>query len=105
MYKDIYEYIDGRIDFLDQYFEKLYEESVTSAVYDGIDCSDEFEVRFYYERYKVSLAELYPYDRQQLLEHYVYFGKPYELHGRRSEAYLDDWEYLYGSKSSGSEGD
>lgn len=101
----IYEYIDGRIDFLDQYFEKLYEESVTSAVYDGIDYSDEFEVRFYYERYKVSLAELYPYDRQQLLEHYVYFGKPYELHGRRSEAYLDDWEYLYGSKSSGSEGD
>ena len=49
-----------------------------------------------YERYKASLAELYPYDRQQLLEHYVQFGKPFELHGRRSDNYSDDWEYLYG---------
>lgn len=101
----IYEYIDGRIDFLDQYFEKLYNESITPAVYDGVDYSDEFEVRFYYERYRASLAELYPYDRQQLLEHYVYFGKPFELHGRRNDTYPDDWEYLYGSKSSGSEDD
>lgn len=99
----IYEYIDGRIDFLDQYFEKLYEESITPAIYDGVDYSDEFEVRFYYERYKASLAELYPYDRQQLLEHYVQFGKPFELHGRRSDDFLDDWEYLYGSRAEENE--
>lgn len=99
----IYEYIDGRIDFLDRYFEKLYEESITPAIYDGVDYSDEFEVRFYYERYKASLAELYPYDRQQLLEHYVQFGKPFELHGRRSDNYSDDWEYLYGESAEENE--
>lgn len=99
----IYEYIDGRIDFLDRYFEKLYEESITPAIYDGVDYSDEFEVRFYYERYKASLAELYPYDRQQLLEHYVQFGKPFELHGRRSDNYSDDWEYLYGESAEKNE--
>lgn len=48
----IYEYMDGRIDFLDMYFENLYEETRQPALYDGIDYSDEFEVRFYWERYK-----------------------------------------------------
>ncbi len=99
----IFEYIDGRIDFLDGYFEKLYEDTVTPAVYNGVDYSDEFEARFYWERYKLTLEELYPYDRQQLLEHYVLYGKPFELHGRRSSDFTDDWEYLYGSKASGSE--
>ena len=99
----IYEYIDGRIDFLDRYFEKLYEESITPAIYDGVDYSDEFEVRFYYERYKASLAELYPYDRQQLLGHYALYGKPFGLHGRLG--YPDDWEFLYGEKTDGSGGD
>lgn len=100
----IYEYIDGRIDFLDGYFERLYEETLIPAIYDGVDYSEEFEVRFYWERYKVNLMEWYPYDRQQLLEHYVIYGRPYQLHGRRSADFPDDWEYMYGSKANGESG-
>ena len=97
----IYDYIEGRLEFLDEYFERLYEDTQTPAVYDGIDYSNEFEPRFYWERYKTTLSELYDYDRQQLLEHYVLYGKPYELHGRRSSEFPDDWEYMYGSKAEG----
>lgn len=105
----IYEYIDGRIDFLDTYFERLYNETLEPAIYEGVDYSDEFEVRFYWERYKAELSEWYPYDREQLLEHYIWYGIPYGLHGRRGEEFPDDWEYLYGAMAeskgrSGSEG-
>lgn len=96
----IYEYIDGRIDFLDSYFERLYDETLEPAVYDGVDYSEEFEVRFYWERNKATLSAIYPYDRQQLLEHYVLYGKPYGLHARRNADLIDDWEYIYGSKAA-----
>lgn len=97
----IYEYIDGRIDFLDSYFERLYNETLEPAVYNGIDYRDEFEVRFYWERNKATLSAIYPYDRQQLLEHYVLYGQPYGLHARRNAEYTDDWEYIYGTKAEG----
>lgn len=95
----IYEYMDGRIDFLDMYFERLYEETLQPALYDGTDYSDEFEVRFYWERYKSELSEWYSYDREQLLNHYIQYGLPFGLHGRRGADFSDDWEYIYGSKS------
>ncbi len=97
----IYEYIDGRIDFLDSYFERLYSETLEPAVYNGIDYRDEFEVRFYWERNKATLSAIYPYDRQQLLEHYVLYGKPYGLHARRNADRIEDWEYIYGDKAAG----
>lgn len=97
----IYEYIDGRIDFLDSYFERLYSETLEPAVYNGIDYRDEFEVRFYWERNKATLSAIYPYDRQQLLEHYVLYGKPYGLHARRNADLTEDWEYIYGAKATG----
>ncbi len=95
----LFQYIKERVHFLDEYFERLYNETLTPAIYDGVDYSAEFESRFYWERYKIQLSEWYSYDRQKLLEHYVQYGKPYELHGRRSNEYPDDWEYMYGAKS------
>ncbi|MGN1313915.1 MAG: CotH kinase family protein [Lachnospiraceae bacterium] len=81
----IYEYVEKRIDFLDEYFQKLYMGNITAALYDGIDYSDEFEARFYWETYYDILSELYSYDRDVLLEHYVLYGKPYGHIGRRTD--------------------
>lgn len=79
----VYEYTENRIAFLDNYFDQLYQGNVTPAIYDGIDYSDEFEARYYWENNYETLSEIYTYDRQQLLEHYVLYGKPFGLSARK----------------------
>lgn len=80
----VYEFVDGRIDFLDTYFEQLYTDTVSEAVYDGVDYADEFDVRYYWLKNYETLSAIYPYDRNLLLEHYVLYGKPYGLQGRKT---------------------
>lgn len=75
----IYEYVDQRIDFLDQYYEQLYEDCRSPKIYGDVDYSAEFDTRYYWEAHKEVLQELYPYDTQMLLEHYVLYGKPFDL--------------------------
>lgn len=75
----IYQYIDGRLAFLDEYFELLYMDSFEPAVYMGVDYSEEFNVRYYWQTNRETLEELYPYDKQLLLEHYALYGKPFGL--------------------------
>lgn len=75
----IYEYVDKRIDFLDSYFEQLYQNTLCEAVYQGVDYSQEFDVRYYWTKNYDTLSELYAYDRDVLLEHYVLYGKPFGL--------------------------
>lgn len=75
----IYEYVDQRIDFLDQYYEQLYEDCRSPKIYGDVDYSAEFDTRYYWEANKEVLQELYPYDTQMLLEHYVLYGKPFNL--------------------------
>ncbi|MBD5393092.1 MAG: hypothetical protein HDR71_17195 [Lachnospiraceae bacterium] len=75
----IYEYVDQRIDFLDQYYEQLYEDCRSPKVYGDVDYSAEFDTRYYWEANKEVLQELYPYDTQMLLEHYALYGKPFDL--------------------------
>lgn len=79
-----YEFVDKRIAFLDQYFEQLYLGNVTPAIYDGIDYSDEFEARYYWENNYDTLSQIYTYDRQQLLEHYALYGKQFGLSARET---------------------
>ena len=79
----IYEYVDKRIDFLDGYYTQLYEECLKEKIYDGIDYSAEFDARYYWEKNKETLSELYSYDPQILLEHYALYGKPFGLKARR----------------------
>lgn len=79
----IYEYADGRIDFLDTYFEQLYMDATQEAIYDHVDYSQEFDVRYYWTKHYETLSELYPYDRDALLEHYVLYGKPYGLDAKK----------------------
>jgi len=86
----IYEYVDGRIDFLDNYFEQLYLDTLREAVYDGIDYSQEFDVRYYWTKHNETLSELYPYNRDILLEHYVLYGKPFGLDAKK---YANDTIY------------
>lgn len=81
----VYEFIDGRIDFLDVYFEQLYEDTVREAVYKGVDYADEFDVRYYWVKNYEELSALYPYDRDILLEHYAIYGKPYGMQARRPQ--------------------
>ncbi|MDE7333542.1 MAG: CotH kinase family protein [Lachnospiraceae bacterium] len=77
----IYEYVEKRIDFLDQYFDQLYEDVISPKIFDGIDYSEEFDTRYYWEENRATLKELYSYDPGKLLEHYVLYGKPFELKG------------------------
>lgn len=77
----IYEYVNKRIDFLDQYFDQLYEDVTSPQVYNGIDYSEEFDARYYWEENRNTLKELYSYDAGTLLEHYVLYGKPFGLKG------------------------
>lgn len=77
----IYEYVTKRIDFLDQYFDQLYEDVTSPQVYNGIDYSEEFDARYYWEENRNTLKELYSYDAGTLLEHYVLYGKPFGLKG------------------------
>lgn len=79
----IYQYIDGRLDFLDGYYEQLYSESVEPAIYMDVDYSDEFNTKYYWLNNRETLEELYPYDRQLLLEHYALYGKPFGLKAKR----------------------
>lgn len=79
----LYEYVDKRIDFLDEYFAQLYEESLKEKIYGGVDYSEEFEARYYWEKNNETLSELYSYDAQVLLEHYALYGKPFGLKARR----------------------
>lgn len=79
----IYEYVDKRIDFLDSYFEQLYQNTLCEAVYQGVDYSQEFDVRYYWTKNYDTLSELYAYDRDVLLEHYVLYGKPFGLKAKR----------------------
>ena len=72
----IYEYVDGRIDFLDGYFNQLYQDTVTPAEFLDIDYAAEFDARTYWTKNYETLSELYDYDRQVLLEHYVNYGRP-----------------------------
>ncbi len=75
----IYEYAEQRIDFLDEYFETLYEDCRSSKIFGNVDYSAEFDTRYYWEANKEVLEELYPYDTRMLLEHYVLYGKPFGL--------------------------
>lgn len=89
----IYDYVENRIRFLDQYFEGLYNNSVYGMVYNDIDYSQEFEPRYYWETNYEALSEIYDYDPVSLLEHYIQYGKPYGVQGR-----LADWSqipYIY----------
>ena len=79
-----YEFVDKRVAFLDQYFEQLYLGIVTPEIYDGIDYSDEFEARYYWENNYDTLSQIYTYDRQQLLEHYALYGKQFGLSARKT---------------------
>lgn len=79
----IYEYVENRIPFLDNYFEQLYIGNTSPVLYDGVDYSSEFEARYYWETNYEILSEIYTYDRQTLLEHYVLYGKPYGLKGKK----------------------
>lgn len=79
----IYEYVEGRIAFLDTYYEKLYRDSVSETVYNGVDYSEEFETRYYYEYNYEEVSENCNYDKEQLLEHYVLYGKPAGLIARK----------------------
>lgn len=79
----IYEYAEKRISFLDEYFEQLYLGNISSAIYEDVDYSEEFEARYYWETNYETLSELYSYDRQILLEHYVLYGKPFGLIARK----------------------
>lgn len=71
----IYDYIDGRIDYLDSYLEQLYTDCMTETVYQGVDYSDEFEARYYYEYNYHDIKDDCTYNKQELLEHYVLYGK------------------------------
>ncbi len=79
----IYEYVDGRIDFLDNYYQALYLDSTAEAIYNEIDYSSEFNMRTYWEKNKETLQEICIYDKQQLLEHYVLYGKPFGLEAKK----------------------
>ena len=81
----IYEFINKRIDFLDGYYPQLCEDVVAPAIYQGVDYSGEFDARYYWEKNYEILSELYTFDRQTLLEHYVLYGKPFGLTGRRQK--------------------
>ena len=81
----VYEFIDGRIDFLDVYFQQLYADTIRPAVYNGVDYAEEFDVRYYWVKNYEVLSELYPYDRDILLEHYAIYGKPYGMQARRPQ--------------------
>lgn len=85
----IYEYVSNRLDFLDRYFANLYSDSTNGVFYNGVDYSDEFEVRYYWEANYDVLSEIYDYDKDQLLDHYVNYGKPYGLQGRAG-----DWSQI-----------
>lgn len=85
----VFEYVEKRIPFLDQYFEELYFSSLNGSFYDGIDYSNEFEVRYYWEKYYDILSEIYEYDKNDLLEHYHYYGRPYGMQGRPA-----DWSQI-----------
>ena len=85
----IYDYVEKRIAFLDKYFQELYDSSIHGYVYNGVDYSEEFEARYYWEKNYEILSELYDYDRDVLLEHYVHYGKPYGMQGRP-----DDWSQI-----------
>ncbi len=78
----IYEYVENRIKFLDVYFEQLYSNNINGIIYNGVDYSDEFEARFYWESNYEVLSEIYDYDPVILLEHYIQYGKPYGVPGR-----------------------
>lgn len=80
----IYDYVERRIPFLDEYFKELYEGNVYGAVYKDIDYTEEFEARYYWEANYDVLSKIYDYDKEVLLEHYVYYGKPYGMQGRPS---------------------
>ncbi len=82
----IYEYVDGRIDFLDKYFEQLYADTISEAIYEGIDYADEFDVRYYWTKNYEVLSELYPYNREILLEHYVWYGRPYGMIAKKPDS-------------------
>lgn len=79
----VYEYTEKRIAFLDQYFEQLYLGNLNGAVYENVDYSNEFEARYYWETHYETLSQLYSYDKQTLLEHYVLYGKPFGLQARK----------------------
>ena len=81
----IYEFINKRIAFLDGYYPQLCEDVVAPAIYEGVDYSGEFDARYYWEKNYETLSELYTFDRQTLLEHYVLYGKPFGLTGRRQK--------------------
>lgn len=80
----IYQYIDGRLNFLDNYFEQLYLESLEPYMYMGIDYSEEFNTKYYWQTNKETLEELYPFDKELLLEHYVLYGKPFGLEAKKA---------------------
>lgn len=85
----IYEYVKNRLEFLDKYFADLYHDNTYGVVYGDVDYSNEFEVRYYWEANYEVLSEIYDYDKEILLEHYVQYGKPYGMQGR-----TDDWSQI-----------
>ncbi len=79
----IYQYIDGRLNFLDNYFEQLYFDSLEPDIYMGTDYTEEFNAKYYWQTNKETLEELYSYDKALLLEHYALYGKPFELEAKK----------------------
>lgn len=79
----LYEYTENRIQFLDWYLEQLYLDNTTGIFYNNANYADEFDARYYWETNYDTLSQLYDFDSQVLLEHYILYGKPFGLKGRK----------------------
>lgn len=73
----LFEYIEQRIPYLDAYLEQLCEDSTTPEIYDGVDYSNEFNARAYYDLNSQRMWDNnLIYEEEALLEDYVLYGRP-----------------------------
>lgn len=79
----VYEYVSKRVPFLDWYFEDLYKSNTTRKIFNGVDYTEEFDPKYYWDRNYDVLSELFSYDSTVLLEHYALYGKEFGLQGRK----------------------
>lgn len=77
--ENIYTYADKRLKFLDTYYEELYNDTISDTIYEGVDYSSEFDTRYYWEKNMETLQPICTYNKQELLEHYALYGKPFSL--------------------------
>ena len=78
-----YEYVKKRIPFLDEYFRQLCIDNSTDLICDGVNYTDEFEAKYYWDTNYEELIPWMDYGRETLLNHYIYYGKPFGLKGRK----------------------